>query len=78
MSIQKKRDSINTSINNLLDRYARVPPIYTQIVIILFTPFSMAGDSELDELAEKLQRVEDVLKSEESTESKTKELKRIK
>jgi hypothetical protein len=78
MTPNEIRDAINTRINNLLDRYARILPIYNQLVIILFTPFSVARDSELDELIQKLQQVEDVLKSEESTDSKTEELKKIK
>jgi hypothetical protein len=68
MTPNEIRDAINTRINNLLDRYARILPIYNQLVIILFTPFSVARDSELDEL----------IKSEESTDSKTEELKKIK
>lgn len=76
MNTQQK-DAIYTRINRLLDRNARIMPIYLLINDILFTPLYTIDSASID-FEEKLEKVEEILSINESTAHKISELKKLK
>lgn len=78
MKPEQQRADVHNRINHLMDRYARVMPIYRLLNEMLFIKFTAITNTELENFEKRLEKIETVLNGSYSNEVKLAELRSLK